>query len=339
MTLAVEKIPMEKELISVVVPVYNVENHLPGCLDCIANQTYRNLQIILVDDGSTDSSGDICDAFAKQDPRCMVIHKKNGGPGSARNAGKAVATGEYLFFPDSDDTFDLDMIRILHEAISRYPEYDIAISGRMTVKDRDNDTNPPYNSCGDPETAVLSKDDLVQGLFIKGDVPLIYCTNKLYRKDLLEDLWFGDYTRNEDFDFNYRIFLRTGKAFFVDLPLYRWNQRSESLTHQSDTFDNHYKCRTAILFNNWVQHTPASSKYDRLLLNALYRDMVLWEEWSRKSGNFTEVTTICNGYLKKSAISYLKNKGIPFFRKMTCLTLLTFPGFSHFLMRITSNAR
>ena len=116
------------ELVSVIVPVYNAESVLPKTLSCIADQTYRNLEIILVDDGSTDSSGAICDRFAETDGRCKVIHKANGGQGSAKNAGLTIASGEFLFFPDSDDIFSRDMVRILYEAVSKDPEYDLAIS-------------------------------------------------------------------------------------------------------------------------------------------------------------------------------------------------------------------
>ena len=107
---------MKREFISVIVPVYNVEYYLKQCLDSIVNQTYRNLEIILVDDGSTDSSGDICDEYAQIDARIKVIHKENGGLSSARNAGLDVCTsgGELIAFVDSDDWLELDMFEVLY---------------------------------------------------------------------------------------------------------------------------------------------------------------------------------------------------------------------------------
>ena len=107
---------MKREFISVIVPVYNVEYYLKQCLDSIVNQTYRNLEIILVDDGSTDSSGDICDEYAHKDARIKVIHKENGGLSSARNAGLDVCTsgGELIAFVDSDDWLELDMFEVLY---------------------------------------------------------------------------------------------------------------------------------------------------------------------------------------------------------------------------------
>ena len=328
-----------EELVSVIVPVYNAERVLWRTLECIFNQTYRNIEIILVDDGSTDSSGTICDAFAKIDPRCRVIHKPNGGQGSAKNAGQEVAAGAYLFFPDSDDTFNLDMVRLLYEAITKNPAYDIAISGRKIVDNRDTDTSPlPYGKA-DYKTEEYSRDELVGGLFAKSDDRFVYGWNKLYRKELLEDIWCGDYPRHQDFDYNLRVFLRANKAVFVNQELYHWVQWSESKTHQPDTWDLFYRCRTDILYENWKHLSSDNDKYAHYLLDALYRAMVFWEEWSRKSGNFLEVKTQCAEYRRKTIAAYFKASGISFVRKSTCLTLLAFPVFAHLIMKLTHNAR
>jgi glycosyltransferase involved in cell wall biosynthesis len=328
-----------EELISVIVSVYNSELTLGHTLRCISEQTYRNLEIILVDDGSTDSSGKICDAFAEQDPRCKVIHKPNEGQGSAKNAGQAIATGDYLFFPDSDDTFNLDMLRILHEAVSSNPEYDIAISDREIVNDWDTDTTPPDCSNGAVNTVELSKDDLIQGLFFKHNQCYVYGWNKLYRKKLLDNIWCGDYPRHQDFDFNFRVYLNTRKAIFVELPLYHWVHWSGSKTHHADNWGIYYKCRTAILYNNWTSLRDGDRIYGHYLLDALYRAMVLWEEWSRNSDITREVRAICNSYRKKTVCPYLKNVDIKFYMKVICLTLLSFPGLSHVVMKMTSNSR
>ena len=113
---------MKREFISVIVPVYNVEYYLKQCLDSIVNQTYRNLEIILVDDGSTDSSGDICDEYAQIDARIKVIHKENGGVSSARNAALDLCTpgGDLVAFVDSDDWLELNMYETLLEQIYLY---------------------------------------------------------------------------------------------------------------------------------------------------------------------------------------------------------------------------
>ena len=103
--------------ISVIVPVYNVEKYLDNCINSIVNQTYDNLEILLVDDGSKDNSGSLCDEWALRDNRIKVIHKQNGGASSARNAGLDAATGEYIGFVDADDYIDIDMYEIMYAEI------------------------------------------------------------------------------------------------------------------------------------------------------------------------------------------------------------------------------
>ena len=330
---------MVRGLVSVIIAVYNVEALLGRTLDCIANQTYRDMEIILVVDGSTDSSGELCDAFARVDSRCKVIHKPNGGQGSAKNAGLKVASGAFLFFPDSDDTFNLDTIRVLHDVITKDPDYDLAISAQKVVHGWDTDTSPAILNHKEFKTIEYNRDSLIQGLFSNNNETFIYGWNKLYRRELFQNLWFGDYPRHHDFDFNFRAFLRAKKAVFVNQELYHWVQWSGSKTHQPDTWDIHYKCRAEILFNNWAHLSPENLKYDHYLLDALYRAMIFWEEWSRKSGNYMEIKAICQDYQKKTRAAYIRNKKICFLRKVFCLVLLVFPDFSHLVMRLTSNAR
>jgi glycosyltransferase involved in cell wall biosynthesis len=328
-----------EDLISVIVPVYNSEQALERTLACIARQTYRNLDIILVDDGSTDSSGRICDAFAEKDARCKVIHQPNGGQGSAKNAGQKAASGDYLFFPDSDDLFHPEIIRILHEAITKDPVYDLAIVGMKKVDDWDVDLSAPIDAFDKVRLVEYSQEEMIRELFDRIDNPFVFGWNKLYRKELLKDLWCGDYPRHQDFDFNLRVFLEARKAVFVDLNLYFWVQWSGSKTHQPETWGLYHQSRTAILYDNWRHLAPENSRYEHYLLDALYRAMVFWEEWSRKSSRYPEVKALCDDYQKKTRNAYVKNKDIRLFRKVFCLTMLSFPGLSHLVMKLTSNAR
>ena len=111
---------MQSPLISVIIPVYKAEKHFRKCMDCIINQTYKNLEIILVDDGSPDKCGQMFDEFAKQDSRIRVIHKENGGQSSARNAALDIMTGDYVGFVDSDDWIETDMYQHLYNLILDY---------------------------------------------------------------------------------------------------------------------------------------------------------------------------------------------------------------------------
>src|SRR5690554_2285343 len=109
----------ENELISIIVPVYNVEQYIEKCMVSILSQTYRNIEIILIDDGSTDNSGNLCDTYSAIDPRVKVIHKKNGGISSARNSGLEVAMGEYIGFVDPDDWIETNMYESMYSNIKR----------------------------------------------------------------------------------------------------------------------------------------------------------------------------------------------------------------------------
>lgn len=327
---------MKEELISVIVSVFNMEKVLSETLLCVVNQTYRNLEIILVDDGSTDSSGKICEEFAERDSRCRVIHKTNGGQSSAKNAGLDVATGAFIFFPDADDLFNLDMIRILYNAICEDSSYDIAIAGMQRIEDRRIDLTP---SDEEINKIPLSRDGLVSGLFRRFDNRYVYGWNKLYKQELLTGIRFGNYPRHQDFDFNFRVFLHTQKAVFVDTPLYYWVRWEGSKTHQSNTWDLYYDCRTALLYDNWINLPLDAQRYGHYLLDALYRTMVLWEEWSRKSGNFQVAKEKCGKYRKNTVWKYVFSRQIGFGVKAVCLTMLAFPGLAHFVMKVTKNAR
>lgn len=171
---------MENDKISVIVPVYNTAAYLPQCVESILSQTYRNLEILLVDDGSVDESGALCDAFARMDSRVSVIHRHNGGVSEARNTGIDAATGNWLAFVDSDDVISADMLMTLHHLAVR-SHAQIAVCGFE---------NLPSQSrfCpGKPEgkTGVFSRREALQNFIsVRG-----YCgflCNKLFRADLFQ---------------------------------------------------------------------------------------------------------------------------------------------------------
>lgn len=126
------------ELITLVIPIYNIENYLGRCLDSVINQTYKDLEIILVNDGSTDNSLEICESYAKEDSRIKIINKNNGGLSSARNVGLDACKGDYVTFIDSDDWVSLDYIEILYKNIIDN-NADISIINAIKVKSQNND--------------------------------------------------------------------------------------------------------------------------------------------------------------------------------------------------------
>lgn len=185
---------MESTLISVVVPVYNIEDYLERCVNSICSQTYQNLEILLVDDGSTDGSGALCDELAEQDSRIRVFHKQNGGSSSARNVGIAQAKGAYIGFVDSDDYISDNMYELLWKAVEQYG-CEIAQIGRDEI---DEQGNKLPNICEPPDEAVMIPSEvfLREMLLHKGDCS--FCT-KLVRRELFEVAGFPEGELNEDF--------------------------------------------------------------------------------------------------------------------------------------------
>lgn len=123
--------------VSVIIPIYNVEEYLPQCIDCIISQTYKDIELILVDDGSTDSCGEICNRYLERDSRIRYVYKTNGGQISARKAGTDVATGEYILFVDSDDWIDVDEIERLVEILRQNNYPDMLAFGLIEEYERD----------------------------------------------------------------------------------------------------------------------------------------------------------------------------------------------------------
>ena len=181
--------------ISIVVPVYNVENYLDNGITHILNQTYPNLEILLVDDGSTDRSGEICDCYAAKDTRIRVIHKENGGSSSARNCGMEAATGDYIGFLDADDYADETMYEVLHRTLTETG----GIVAQVMSRDYDEQGNllkDAYRSSG--QVRFLPKQEMFRLLMLhEGDSS--FCT-KLIRADFAKRFRFSRDRLNEDFE-------------------------------------------------------------------------------------------------------------------------------------------
>ena len=192
------------ELLSVIVPIYNVEPWLERCVRSILGQTYGNLEILLVDDGSTDGTGELCDALAKEDERICVLHKENGGTSAARNLGIDRARGEYLGFVDSDDYVEPDMYWRLYQAICGKEDYLVQV-GRDEV-DEQGKQLPSICKIPEKEKIFSAEDFLTELLMHRGDCS--FCTKLVSRRLLGEDR-FPEKQLNEDFHLMLRLLQRT----------------------------------------------------------------------------------------------------------------------------------
>ncbi len=226
----------ETDLISVIVPIYNAERYLVKCLDSIICQTYQNLEIILIDDGSCDRSGEICDNYAKEDKRIRVKHKENRGVSAARNDGLELATGEYIAFIDADDYILSDYFTYLYKLITKY-RVDASCCG--------------YYKMWDSEKMPIFNDSLQEVLYTNAAAieDLLYRKNmtgypclKLYKSSVLKNVRFvKDVIYGEDTIFTMQAFRQCNQIVYGNRTLYIYYQHFTSATHYSNNAEQYQR--------------------------------------------------------------------------------------------------
>lgn len=270
------------ELISVIIPVYNVEDYLKECLDSLLGQTYSQLEIILVDDGSQDRCPEICDAYAEQDTRIKVIHQPNKGLSEARNVGMRAATGQYWSFIDSDDVVCADFIKSLYYACVE-EDAELAMCSFYTCRDQIPEyTNQWYCQSGYEMSRALYQD--ATGLFG------VVC-NKMFRRELFEGIEFPRDRIHEDEFVTYRLFWRAQKCAVSRNPFYFYRQRLNSITHSEFSRRDldaarAYQEKIQFYSDNCVEDLKALAeagychflKKNMLYISALKMDEVYWKK-------------------------------------------------------------
>jgi len=260
------------ELVSVIVSVYNIEAYLPRCLESLKAQSYTNLEIILVDDGSTDSSGKICDEYAVSDSRARVIHHDhNIGLWAARNTGQDAATGEYLWFPDGDDYFHRDIVKVMYEAINRScrdgKKFDMAIVSYMMTCRLDEDTSFAVT----PSIREESINELFGHIVRPSrEMSVFAMWGKFFRKGLLNGIHSESYKYAQDRDFSIKVLLKEPRVVIVDNKLYYWTQRPSSARFQADYPLVRALCETRLTYKNYLSLDGQTHKYGPFLLDSLY---------------------------------------------------------------------
>ena len=217
---------MEKELISVIVPIYNVEKYLERCIESITNQTYKNLEIILVDDGSNDFSGKICDKYSKKDRRIKVIHKKNEGLSEARNSGLEIARGEYIGFVDSDDYIETNMYEYLLSLL-KINNADISVCGFQKVWD-DIKSRKEENTIIENNNIVLKSKDAIEYI-VDDHILKSYAWNKLYKRSLFIDIKYPKGLKMEDVATTYKLIYKSKIVVIGKESKYYYTQRKGSI--------------------------------------------------------------------------------------------------------------
>lgn len=247
--------------LSVIVPVYNVESYLSRCVDSILVQKVDGMEIILVNDGSRDSSGTICDEYARKDSRIRVLHKENGGLSSARNAGLDICRGEYIAFVDSDDWIEPDAYENMLKT-ARELDVKLVCGGRYDVSSR---TGEKKLGLCPPKTEKISAEELVGRIFTWDNCDSSAC-DKLYHRSLLENWRFPMGKVCEDVPVMYRIILQTEWVAVYGHPIYNYFHRHGSITTATvsdKTF--HFLEHTEVIYPYIRQNHPAIQNQARYL--------------------------------------------------------------------------
>ncbi len=248
-------------LISIVVPIYNVEEYLPRCLDSITGQTYRNIEIMLVDDGSPDGAGAICDEYATRDERIRVFHIPNGGVAKARQLGVEQSTGEYIVFVDPDDWLPLDSVATLYSHMS--DDVDIVIGGYTKVEQN----TEIYFTCKNK-----SDRDLLHFVMLAKVTPMPWA--KLYRRCLFNEDSFPNFKKSQDWLMFIDICTRVKGVRFIDQNTYYYLNRDTSTVNTYRTsIENELSfietCRQTLKNNNkYINHL---SEFHHFAISCLFR--------------------------------------------------------------------
>lgn len=226
-------------LVSVIIPVYNVEEYLCECVDSVINQTYNNLEIILVDDGSTDSSGRICDEYAKKDSRISVIHQKNSGPSKTRNTGIKQAKGKYVYFIDSDDYIELDAIYLLVETAETNGA-DLVFFDARSFSDDGSDVKQGYVVKGsyEPKSGYEMLTELHKSKDYHCAIYLLFIKRQLLENNKI--FFLEEAYCSEDMLFTYQIYCKAQKATQSKHTLYHRRYRQGSIVTSKKT-ERHFR--------------------------------------------------------------------------------------------------
>lgn len=244
-------------MISIIVPVYNMEKYLTQCVSSLINQNYKDVEIILVDDGSTDASPQMCDEFAKQDDRIKVIHKTNGGQGSARNMGLDIANGEYISFIDSDDWVDINMYTHLLSVSEKY-DADLVV---CEVAWNEEDGTVRVNKRVDG-ILVMSTEEAMEHYFDGSNIVPHGPCSKLYRRYLFDDLRFPENRLLEDTAIAYKIVDRAKCVVTTDTVGYNIRCDMGSVSRRKY---NQRRCDTIITYTELSDFLSANEKYKKYI--------------------------------------------------------------------------
>ncbi len=223
--------------VSIIIPVYNTEKYVEKCMKSVLNQTYKNIEIIIVDDGSTDSSGQICDTFLSDD-RVKVFHQIHKGTSCARNYGIEMAKGDFICFIDSDDYVEKDYIQILYDLITRY-DTDIAVCGFDFVYNRRKSKDKGKK---ESDVLIFNNKQALEKMCDYNDCFMPICCNKIYKAKLFKDIRFPNGKKYEDLCLNIDVFSIVKKVAYKPIIKYHYFVDREDSSSKSTFSEREYDC-------------------------------------------------------------------------------------------------
>ncbi|MBQ8658558.1 MAG: glycosyltransferase [Clostridia bacterium] len=302
-----------KPCVSVIIPVYNVEKYLRRCLDSVINQTYSTLEIILIDDGSLDSSGFICDEYAQRDKRFKVIHQSNGGVSFARNTGLEIANGEYISFVDSDDCIANNYFEILMKCVI---ENKAEVVGCDVFKFRDDSQLSDEIGINDTNMYILAM-TLLKAM--EKHSVWDYVCGKIYKKEILKGQKFDLNLRfGEDALFNLNLCCEKNniinQVYYINRPLYFYFQRDNSAVHNSSYKDIQKRIYVYLeYFSKKEVLSAGKTMFAKVIIKDLlsFRYLAMYEGEKNSTKKFVKETFyIVFGYLKKEKVLSIKEKAV-----------------------------
>ena len=324
------------DLVSVIIPVFNVRDYLERCLKSVLSQTYDNLEVIVVDNGSTDGSGEICDAFASEDSRVKAIHMENPDLSGARNAGLDRASGDWIMFVDSDDFIHRQAVELLLSAAGG--ENDIVMGDFRRVKDANGDEVTREHDLANVKKNLITGKRALDNMYTLPDgtnLRYLVVWNKLFPASLLKDIRFEDIYGIEDQPFNVALYRKVRNVICLDVTSYFYYLREGSITYENscEKWSLQVKGFVEMLSLIPVEETAIRGH----LLKKLYNKMLTSRYFLRGTKFAASSKDFNRKCFRETRREYFSSSAIQLKDKAVFLLFWSFPFILHFIMYCTGN--
>ncbi len=300
------------EIVSVIIPVYNVEQYIEECLESIINQTYTVLDIIIINNGSSDLSGNICQKYANMDERVHYIVQENKGVSAARNMGLKFSKGQYVCFCDADDIYELNYVETML-ATMKEVRVDLVICGYNLIVGKEKRN---YSNIGDSQ--YLDQESLLENIFLNNNIGG-FVWNKLFKRDLLNGVYFEEnYQICEDTDFVFRYLENCKKTYVTTQRLYNYRSRCGSaVNNMSNLFDEDNQLKYAVVYEKLMKLDMLSEESKQYIKCGIYMLCVSSLcDYKNQAGDNEEIIAKLKSKIKQYKRTFMKSKKIRMKKKL-----------------------